>query len=441
MGQFIARFKYLLTKTAPDLKHYSKKSFMRDLGAGLSVGIIALPLSLALAVACGVPPIWGLYTAGVAGFLAALFSGSPYSVSGPGAAMVPILAAIVYQHGTAALPYIGMLAAIFLGIFAALGIGKYIRKVPESVVLGFTAGVAIVIFCGQLNSFFGLTGIEHHETFVDKLFDTTSHLATANLPTLVVGVITVAILLFWNRVPKLGALSPTLIAVVVATLLTAFVPIFGQLATIGSAFGQLPIGLPSFIPFDFGRLADNNLWLPAFEVAALIAIESLLCAVVADRLTKHRHRSNQELFAQGVGNVGAALVGGIPATAVIARTGTIIKSGAKSRVASVIHALVVIGFMVALAPLAVYIPLTALSAVLLVTAVRISEFNEIVAFVKAKSWRLSAVLALTLILTVFTDLVIGVSAGLILHLAFAAHNRLLGSRDKDGPLQLAEEEA
>lgn len=441
MGKAAAMLKRFVSKFLPDIAHYSKKSFAADIGAGITVGIVALPLSLALAVATGVPPILGLYTAGLAGFLAALFAGSPYSVSGPAAAMVPILAAIIHQHGIAQMPYIALIAALFLLFFAVLGIGKFIRKVPESVILGFTAGVAVVIFCSQLNTFLGLTGITAHESFAAKLLETLTHLGTVSLPALIIGAATVAIILFWNKIPVVGKIPPTLIAVLVATLSVLFVPFFGSLATLGSQFGQLPLGLPPIPQLDVSRVLAGDLWWPALQVAALIAVESLLCAVVADKLTGTRHRPNQELFAQGVGNLGTALIGAMPATAVIARTGTIIKSGAKSRIASLTHAVIVMVFVLALAPLAANIPLTALSAVLLVTAIRIGEFKGVAAFVQEKSWRLNAVLGTTLLLTIFTDLVVGVGAGLLLHLAFATHNRLRGKRDQDGPIALAEEEA
>ncbi len=443
MGRIVRFVRKKAKKYTPELVNYSRKAFGRDLAAGITVGIVALPLSLALAIATGVPPILGLYTAGIAGFLAALFSGSPYSVSGPAAAMVPILAAIIQHYGMPQLPYITILAAAFLTLFALLGIGKYIRKVPESVVLGFTAGIAIVLFCSQLNSFLGLHGLGSHPHFAEKFLDTITHLPTISLPTLLIGALAVGIIMFAHRVALFKKVPTTLIAVVFSTLLVTFVPAFGHVATLGSVYGALPLGMPAFNGFDFGisRLFDRELLLPAFKIAALIAIETLLCAVVADRLTKTRHRPNQELFAQSMANLGSAFFGGIPATAVIARTGTIIKSGAVSRVASLLHAVIVMAFVVALAPLASAIPLAALSAVLLVTAVKISEVKEVARFIRRKNWQLGSVLLVTLTVTVFADLTFGVLGGLVLHLAFAAHGMLRGLRGRDGALRLAEEEA
>lgn len=444
MDRLFNLVKKISIKLAPDLKSYSQTKFFHDLGAGISVGIIALPLSLALAIATGVPPVMGLYTACIAGFLAALFSGSPYSVSGPAAAMVPILAAIIQKYGMNELPYITILAALFLGILAAIGIGKYIHKVPESVVLGFTAGIAVVIFFGQLNSFLGLSSIAAHEHFAGKLLETLGHLATLSIPTLVIGLLTLAITILAHKIPGLGKIPSTLIAITAVTLITILLPgVFGNVATLGSVYGSLPIGAPVFnnFNFSFSNLANVNLLIPALKVAGLIAIETLLCAVVADKLTKTRHHSNQELVAQAAGNLGSAFFGGMPATAVIARTGTLIKAGAKSRLASLIHAIVIFAFLVALAPLAEAIPLTALSAVLIVTAFKIAEIKEIKRFLKEKGWMLSSVLVVTLLLTVFMDLVAGVAAGLVLHLAFAAHGKLRERRNQDGPLTLSEEEA
>ena len=432
-----------LERFAPDLVKYTKKKFMQDLGAGLTVGIVALPLSLALAIATGVPPILGLYTAGIGGFLAATFSGSAYSVSGPAAAMVPILAAIIQQHGLKQVPYITVLAALFLLTFALIGLGKYIRKVPESVVLGFTAGIALVILCGQLNSFLGLTGIEAHQHFSENAWETLSHLVTVSFPTVLIGALALGIIVYGPKVPGFKKIPATLPAMVVATLLVLWVPFFSGVMTLGAKYGALPMGFPELNlgAFSPHELLNSDLWFPAFQIAALIAIESLLCAVVADRLMKNRHQSNQELAAQGIANLGSAMFGGIPATGVIARTGTIIKNGATSRVAAMIHAIVVLTFVVALAPVAAMIPLSALSAVLLVTAIKISEYKEVGKFVREKNWQLTAVLFTTFALTVLTDLVVGVSAGLLLHIAFQTHGKLRGRKGNDGPLRLSETEA
>lgn len=403
-----------------DLQGYSKKIFLQDLSAGITVGIVALPLSLALAIATGVPPIYGLYTAGIAGLAASIFAGSPYSVSGPAAAMVPILVGIIDTYGLENLPAIGILAGILLILFGVLKVGKLITKIPEAIVLGFTFGVAVVIFFGQLNSFLGLKGIHPHEHFHEKALETLTHISKLQMPTLIIGAITLIIITQLHKIHSLKKVPPTLPAVALATIAVAALPGFSTVATVESAYGAVVQGFPSFLPerFTGADWINASYIVPAFKIAALIAIESLLCAMVADKMTKTRHRPNQELAAQGVANIVSPLFMGIPATAVIARTGTIIKADAKTRIAASIHALVVILFFVVLAPVASSIPLTALAAVLLVTAVRISEYQEVLHSLKNHALAIRSVLATTLMLTIFTDLVIGVSAGLAV---FAGH--------------------
>jgi len=406
-------FAPLLKKVAPDLSGYSRKRFIRDLFAGITVGIVALPLSLALAIATGVPPVVGLYTAGIAGTLASLFAGSRFSISGPAAAMVPVLAAIVAQFGTQNLVIITLLAAAFLILFGIFGIGKLIIKIPESVVLGFTAGVAIVILAGQLNAFLGLQGIEKHEHFIGNFFATISHLASLHWPTLLIGLVTISIIIWAPKIKLLARVPSTLLAVIVATLFAQSLPFLSGVTTLSEAYGAISLGLPSFkMPaFEF-----STAYIPAAaKIALLISIETLLCAMVADRLSKTKHNPSQELIAQGLGNIGSAFFGGIPSTAVIARTGTALKNNAASRLTGVIHGLTVLIFLAALAPLANVIPLAALSAVLIVTAVRISEYKEVWQAIRAHALDFDITLVTTLTLTVLTDLTIGVAAGIIMY--------------------------
>ncbi|HTE22780.1 MAG TPA: SulP family inorganic anion transporter [Candidatus Limnocylindria bacterium] len=411
----------------PDLVGYSKPKLIKDLSAGLTVGIVALPLSLALAIAAGVEPVIGLYTAGIAGLLAGLFAGSAYSVSGPAAAMVPVLVATVNQFGAKNLPMITMLAGLFLILFGLIGVGKLIVRIPESVVLGFTAGVAIVIFFGQLNAFFGLSGLEAHTHFHEKTLETLKHVGVLHLPTLVLGVLSVGIIVSANKLKPIAKIPSTLLAVAVATLLCKFVPYFQPVKTLSNAYGPIAEGLPrlvSNLPTFEGAFI-----VPALKIAFLIAIESLLCALVADRITKTKHRPGQELTAQGIANIGSFLFGGIPATAVIARTGTAIKSHAVSRVTTIIHALTVLVFLALLAPVANTIPLTALSAVLLVTAIRISEYKEVSRAIKSHAADFDITLLVTLVLTVITDLTIGVSVGVAAYvLRRVVFHRLAESR-------------
>ncbi len=428
---FLARFFF-------EMADYTKAKFMQDLSAGVTVGIVALPLSLALAIATGVPPILGLYTAGIAGFIAAVLAGSPYSVSGPAAAIVPILVGIIATHGLQNLPYIGILAGFMLIAFGVLGVGRLITKIPEAIVLGFTAGVAIVIFFGQLNTFFGLKHIHNHTHFHEKVLETIEHLSTMHMPTVVIGVLTLLIITQLHKIQSLKKIPPTLPAVAIATLLVKYVGAFDKTATVGSAYGAVKQGFPGFD----GAVLTSLSWInagfafAAFKIAALIAVESLLCAMVADKMTKTKHRPGRELIAQGVANIASPMFMGIPTTAVIARTGTLIKADAKTRVAVMIHSLIVILFFVALAPVASSIPLTALAAVLLVTAVKISEYKEIHHSLKSYGHAINSVLLTTLVLTVFTDLVIGVSVGLLVFVAHRLYDRYVAhKRSSDARLK------
>jgi len=411
----------------PDLVGYSKKKLIRDMSAGLTVGIVALPLSLALAIATGVEPVVGLYTAGVAGLLAGIFAGSAFSISGPAAAMVPVLVAVVNQYGAQNLPVITLMSGFFLVFFGFIGLGRLIVRIPESVVLGFTGGIALVIFLSQLNSFLGLTGIHPHEHFHEKTLETLRHLSGLHIPTLILGLISAGIIVSANKLKVISRIPSTLLAVTAATLLCKFVPFFQPVKTLSNVYGPIAEGLPRLM----GNLPtfDSALIFPAIKVSLLIAVESLLCALVADRITKSKHKPGQELFAQGIANVGSFFFGGIPATAVIARTGTAIKSNAASRLTAIIHAVTVLTFLALLAPVANAIPLTALSAVLLVTAIRISEYKEAARAIRKHAADFDFTLLATLVLTALTDLVIGVAVGVTAYvLRRVVFHRLAESR-------------
>ncbi len=405
--------RHLASKIWFDLRHYSLDTFKDDLLAGLVTGIVAIPLSLALAIATGVPPVWGLYTAAVAGLVAAFFSGSRFSVSGPAAAMVPILAPIITLYGIDNLPIIGLIAGLMLIFLGIVGFGSMIKYVPAAVTYGFTAGIAVVLFCGQLNSFLGLHGIVAEERFHLKVLETLKHLHTIDPPTLIIGLVALVILLGLPYLRGFSKVPPSLAAVIVCTVIAILFPYFHGVATIETAFGQIALGFPPItIPHVSGDLL--RLVVPAFKIAFLISIESLLCAVVADKMTRTRHRPNQELVAQGIANLFTPFFSGIPATAVIARTGTNIKNGAKTRISSVIHALFVLLFLLVIAPLGSKIPLTVLAAVLFITAWKISEYHAIKKLTSLAPRTDLVVLYGTFFLTVFWDLTIAVGVGLFL---------------------------
>lgn len=402
----------LLGRVYADMHGYNSARFGQDVAAGLVTGIVAIPLSLALAIATGVPPVYGLYTASVAGLVASLFGGSRFSISGPAAAMVPILSGIVTEYGVGALPTIGLLAGVFLILMGIGKLGRLVQYVPLPVVLGFTAGVALTIFTGQLNGFLGLHGIHPHEHFHEKFVETLTHIPTFNAGSVWVGVLALVILIGLPKVRWLSKIPASFFAVVVTTLCVYFIPGLMSVQTIKEVYGIIPTGFH----LSFGLQLDQAplLAAPALKVAFLIAVESLLCAVVADKMTKTRHNSNVELVAQGVANIVSPFFSGIPATAVIARTGTSIKSGATSRVAGVVHGIVVLLFVLALATVGSLIPIPTLAAVLFVTAWKISEQKEIRHLLRTAPRADITILVLTFLLTVFVDLTVAVGFGMVL---------------------------
>lgn len=418
-------FKNIL-KTFSDLKNYNFQKFKSDLSAGLVTGIVAIPLSLALAIATGeaagveIPPIVGLYTAAIAGITAAIFAGSSFNVSGPAAAMVPILGSVIKENGLDALPLIGLIAGVILIIFGIFKVGTFIKYVPLSVTLGFTAGIAITLFFGQLNSFLGLTGIHNHEHFHEKVVETFKHLDTVNFTALAIGLLSLAILILLPKIKLLSKIPPSLISVILTTSIVYFgAKTFSSLdgvTTIADKYGEIKLGFPPVRSIEFTNILDYIA--PALKIAFLISIESLLCAVVADKMTKSRHNSNQELIAQGIANIAVPFLSGITATAVIARTGTSIKSGAKSRIAALLHGLLVLTFLMVLAPVGSKIPLTVLSSILFMTAWKISEQKEIRHFMKIAPKSDLGILFLTMFLTVFLDLTIAVGVGMFLAILF-----------------------
>jgi SulP family sulfate permease len=416
--------KNLLEKFS-EFKNYNLNTFISDLNAGLVTGIIAIPLSLALAIATGVPPIYGLYTAAIAGLTAAFFAGSKYSVTGPAAAMVPVLAGIISQNGLESLPFIGVLSGIILVIFGLTKVGYLIKYIPLSVTLGFTAGIAITLFFGQLNGFLGLTGLGNHEHFHEKLIDTFLHLTTINTAALIIGIISLLILILLPKVKFLAKVPPSLVAVTLCTLAVALLPQIlpslglQNVSTISSKYGEIALGFPPFRIVEIKQATDLLQYIaPAFQIAILVSIESLLCALIADKMTKSRHNSNQELISQGIANIINPFFTGIPSTAVIARTGTSIKNGAKTRIAPIIHSLIVIIFLMALAPVGGKIPLTVLSSILIVTAWKISEAKEIAHLFKKAPKEDLIILFGTMILTIFLDLTVAVGFGMVLSIMF-----------------------
>jgi sulfate permease, SulP family len=413
---------------------YTRSKFNKDLLAGITVGIIAIPLAMALAIASGVAPQYGLYTAIIAGFLIALTGGSRFSISGPTAAFVVILYPIAQKYGLGGLLLATVMAGLLLILMASLRLGRFIEYIPEAVTLGFTAGIAVVILTLQMKDFFGLQGLNLPEHYTEKVVMLIQNLPATHWPSLCVALLTLIFMLLW---PKLKTPLPAhLPAVLAGTLLAFLFNQFGwQVDTIGSRFqylmpdGSHGFGIPPFLPeFNWPWLqagADGQAlhidWqlirdlLPAtFAIAMLGAIESLLCAVVLDGMTGKRHSANSELMGQGLGNIITPFFGGITATAAIARSAANFRAGAQSPIAAMIHALVVLLALVLLAPALAYLPMPAMAALLVMVAWNMSEAPKAVHLIKTAPRGDIWVFITCFSLTVLFDMVIAISTGILL---------------------------
>ena len=391
------------------LQGYSKDRFLKDLTAGVIVAIIALPLSIALALASGVSPEQGLYTAIVAGFLISALGGSKVQIAGPTAAFATIVAGIVARSGMAGLATATLLAGVMLVLMGILHMGSMIKFIPYTITIGFTAGIAVTIVIGQLKDFFGLTFQQAPVETMEKLEEVVRTFHTVNPAAMAVGILSLSILLLWPRVSKRipASLIAVLLTAAVVGLLDLPVNTIGDLYVISSA-------LPAFQMPDLSYETVSAVLPDAFTIAVLAAIESLLSAVVADEMIGSRHNSNMELVAQGVGNSASALFGGIPATGAIARTAANIKNGGTSPVAGMVHALVLLLVLVLLMPYAALIPMPCIAAILFQVAYNMSGWRTVLKVAKTSPKSDIAVLVLTFILTVAFDLVVAIGVGLSL---------------------------
>lgn len=411
---------------------YGRNNFTSDLFAGLTVGIIALPLSMALAIASGVPPQYGLYTAVIAGILIPLLGGSRYSISGPTAAFVVILVPITNEFGLSGLLVATVMAGVMLVLMSLARLGRLIEYIPHPVTLGFTSGIAVVIATLQINDFLGLQITSMPESYFEKIAVLVEHLPNLSTGESFVAICTLATLLIW-RFLKLPI--PAYLPAVVVGVIASFVWGNDQIATIGSRFsfeladGSTGFGIPSALPaFELpwrqvGPDGDLIVWdldlvislLPAaFSIAMLGAIESLLCAVVLDGMSGRRHHSNGELLAQGVGNIVAPFFGGITATAAIARSAANYKAGAVSPVSACIHGLVILASILVLAPWLDYIPMASMAALLLIVAWNMSEAHKVVDLIKHAPISDLLVFFTCFALTIVVDMVVAISVGVVL---------------------------
>lgn len=395
------------------LKKYSKEQFIKDLIAGIIVAIIALPLSIALALASGVGPERGIYTAVIAGFVISFLGGSQVQIAGPTAAFATIVAGIVADQGMDGLAVATILAGIILILMGFCRFGSLIKFIPYTITTGFTAGIAVTIAIGQLKDFCGVTipaGMPTIET-MEKLEGFLAGISTLNWHAVFVGAVCLAILIFMPKVKVLAKIPPSLAAVAVGILMVKLMPI--QVNTIGDLY-TINSSLPSFhlpkLSLEVIQKALPN----AFTIAILAAIESLLSCVVADGMINGNHRSNMELAAQGAGNVASALFGGIPATGAIARTAANIKNGGRTPVAGMVHAVVLFLVLLVLMPYAGWIPMPTIAAILFIVAYNMCQWRPFVRLVKTAPKSDIAVLVITFMLTVVFDLVVAIEVGMVL---------------------------
>jgi len=392
------------------LKGYRARDFIPDLTAGVTVGIVALPLAMAFAIASGVKPEAGIFTAVIAGLIVSALGGTRVSIGGPTGAFIIILYGIAAKYGFDNLAICTIMAGALLFVMGLARMGTMIKFIPYPVTMGFTSGIAVLIFSTQIKDFFGLQVDKVPSEFIEKMKVLGEHLGTVQWPTAALAAASLAIILFWpkswqRRVPG------SIVALVLGTAAVAFFQL--PVETIGSRFGGIPQGLPMpHLPVLSWEIIQH-LFQPAMTIALLAAIESLLCAVVADGMIDDRHDSNQELMAQGLANIVSPLFGGIAATGAIARTATNVKSGGRTPVAGIVHALTLLAIILVAAPLAKFIPLATLSAVLVNVALHMGEWHN---FSRLPKWPVcdTAVFLSAFGLTVVVDLTVAVEVGMVL---------------------------
>ncbi|WP_167956620.1 SulP family inorganic anion transporter [Anaerosporobacter faecicola] len=401
--------KQFVPKLFDCMKSYTKQQFVKDVIAGIIVAIIALPLSIALALASGVGPEQGIYTAIFAGFVISFLGGSRVQIAGPTAAFATIVAGIVAKNGMDGLIVATIMAGIILVIMGILKLGDLIKYVPYTITTGFTFGIAITIAIGQVKDFLGLTFKNAPIETLDKLKECFNCMNTFNWQALLVGLVSLAILILWPKVTE--KIPPSLIAVIVAVIMVKAIRMdvktIGDLYTIKSSLPGLTV--PSV---NMGMI--RNLLPDAFTIAILAGIESLLSCVVSDGMIGSRHKPNMELVAQGAGNVVSALFGGIPATGAIARTAANVKNGGRSPIAGMVHSITLLLILVILMPYAAWIPMPAIAAILFMVAYNMSGWREFISLIKASPKSDITVLITTFVLTVVFDLVVAIEIGMLL---------------------------
>ena len=403
------KLNYIKPKLFTTLKGYTGEQFVKDIISGIIVAIIAMPLSIALAIASGVNPEQGLYTAVVAGFFISFLGGSRVQIGGPTAAFVVIIYGIIAQYGMSGLTVATIMAGLILIIMGLLRFGNLIKFIPKTITVGFTLGIAIGIVTGQIKDFFGLQMGAIPAEFTDKIIAFAENFHTLSLATLLIGVLALLIQIFWPYVSR--KIPGSLVAIIITTVIVSL----GKLPvkTIGDLY-TIKAGFPTFMVPDISFDLIRQMISPAFTIAILAAIESLLSCVVSDGMIGGHHRSNAELVGQGVGNIMSALFGGIPATGAIARTAANVKNGGRTPVAGMVHAVTLLLILLFLMPYASLIPMSTLAAILIMVGYNMSGWKTVVRMVRKAPKSDTAVLLITLILTVFFDLVVAIEFSMIL---------------------------
>ena len=417
------------------LKGYDRHTLAADVGAGLTVGVIALPLAMAFAIASGLKPESGLFTAIIAGFLISLLGGSRVQIGGPAGAFIVIVYGIVQQYGLGNLLVSTAMAGVLLFVMGLTRIGSLIRYIPVAIVIGFTNGIAVLIALSQLKDLLGLQIEKMPADFFGAARAIAGAIDTVSLPTLALGLVSLAVIALWT---VFGSMAPSLMGeakvphrrglftrlpstLVVLVLTTVAVTLFNlPVETVGSRFGGIPSGLPAFALPDLSWDNGRHLIAPAVTIALLGAVESLLCARVADGMIDDRHDPNQELMAQGVANFITPFFGGMPATGTIARTSANVRSGGRTPISGIVHALTLLAIMLLAAPLASHVPLAALAAILLFVAWNMGDWGEF-ARLKQFSVQYRTIMVATFLLTVMVDLTVAVQIGLVLAALFFIH--------------------
>lgn len=398
----------LIPKLFTCIKGYTTEQFVKDFIAGVIVAVIALPLSIALAISSGVSPEKGLYTAIIGGFIVSFLGGSRVQIGGPTGAFIIIVYGIIQKYGITGLTVATIIAGVFLILMGVFRFGKILKYIPYPIITGFTSGIAVSIFSTQIKDFFGLTMNSVPSEFIPKWAAYISHAYTTNFQTLFIGLLSLGVIIFWPKINK--KIPGTLIALILATIITIFFKL--NVETIGSRFGDIPNTIPKIVVHNINMEMVKELMMPSITIAILAAIESLLSAVVADEMIGGNHRSNMELVAQGFANIFSGLFGGIPVTGAIARTAANVKNGGRTPITGIVHAITLLLILLLFMPYVKLVPMSSLAAILIMVSYNMGDWEAFKVLNKSPKSD-AAVFLITFILTLLVDLVFAIGIGVV----------------------------